>query len=61
MRIYKIKGYKNCVRCGIKFSYFNSRSVYCSRECETRYRYGKERNRKVSLAYVPERLIEKEQ
>jgi hypothetical protein len=61
MRIKKIKGYKNCVCCGIKFSYFNSRRVYCGKQCELKYRLGKERNRKVSLAYIPERFIEKEQ
>ena len=59
MRIHKIKGYKKCVCCGIKFGYYNSRSLYCGRECESRYRYGKERDRKVSLGYVPERLIER--
>ena len=51
----KIRGYKNCVCCGKSYSYFNPRSVFCSRPCETKYR-GKNRPTEVSLAYVPEHL-----
>jgi hypothetical protein len=58
MRIHKIKGYKNCVRCGIKFSYFNNRSVYCGRECEQKYRLGKDGNKKITLAFIPKHLME---
>lgn len=56
MRIKKISGYKNCVCCGKKYGYFHPKSVYCTPECETRYR-GKKKQTEVSLGYVPKHLI----
>tara|TARA_R100000742_G_C4261392_1_gene79184 strand:+ start:457 stop:663 length:207 start_codon:yes stop_codon:yes gene_type:complete len=62
MRISKIKGYKDCKVCGKNFGYFHPRAEYCSDDCHQSEIYkmsDKYRNRAVTLAYVPDRLMDK--
>ena len=64
MRVDKIKGQKHCTRCGKPFGYVNIRKVFCSNICANKYyRTSKqmEKNRPITLAYIPEHLIQKEQ
>jgi len=64
MRVGKIKGKKRCNYCGNSFGYVNIRKNFCSNICSTRYRrqhQNIDKNRPISLAFIPEHLIEKEQ
>ena len=64
MRVDNFKGKKHCVCCGRQFGYANIRKIFCSNICASKYyRANKtyDKNRPISLAYIPEHLIEKEQ
>ena len=59
MRIQKIKGQKYCTNCGVKFNYMNIRKVFCSESCQGKYhdRRARVRERPITLAFIPERLM----
>ena len=64
MRVDKIRGKKYCMLCGKEFGYVNIRKVFCSNICCSRYyKLTKDikKDRPITLAYIPEHLIEKEQ
>jgi len=60
MRVYKIRGFKDCPRCGKRFGFKVVQQKYCSRSCEIKFRYYKDRVEGITLPYVPPHLMEKE-
>ena len=62
MRVHKIKGYKICFYCGVRYPYHNKRRRFCNIECSKKYiARGGIKERPITLPFIPDRLIIKEQ
>lgn len=64
MRVSRYKGKKYCLCCGRKFGYVNIRKIFCTNLCANKYYRSSrtiEKNRPITLPYIPEHMTEKEQ